>query len=127
MNNGIEAKSLDPPPGLQGLREEAFQTQPNSHSHGWGKGGEGERSLHTSAEVTLSLSEGLLCVCPCRERLPGSSGSWTQGEGPELGGGGADAKQNRMLMSEGLAGTQLKSCSLFLKIKRLSLLFWILP
>lgn len=36
-------------------------------------------------------------------------------------------EQDRVLMSEGQAGTQLENHSLFLKIKRLSLPFWILP
>ena len=70
-NNGIEAKSLGPP-GLHGLRVEAFRQSPTVLPMDGARVGKGKRSLHISAEVTLSLSKGLFCVCPCKECLPGS-------------------------------------------------------
>ena len=54
-------------------------------------------------------------------------------KGPDIEGGGRetgrgwDEGRDRILMSEGQAGTQLESCSLFLKMKHLSLPFRILP
>lgn len=58
-------------------------------------------------------------------QAPKGAASW--GGGTETARGWVEAGQNRILVSEGEAGTQLESCSLFLKIKHSTLLFWILP
>ena len=54
-------------------------------------------------------------------------GAGRESGGEEVGHGWVEAGQDRVLMSEGQAGTQLENHSLFLKIKCLSLPFWILP
>ena len=54
-------------------------------------------------------------------------GAGREGGGGEVGRGWVEAGQNRVLMSEAQAGTQLENHSLFLKIKCLILPFWILP
>lgn len=58
-------------------------------------------------------------------QVPKGAAGW--GGGTDTAGGWVEAGQNRTLASEGEAGTQLESCSLFLKIKHSTLLFWIFP
>lgn len=66
-------------------------------------------------------------MCPGNKLSQAPKGSGRRGGGTEIGGGCVEAAKDRILMSEGEAGTQLESCSVFLKIKHLTLLFWILP
>ena len=50
-------------------------------------------------------------------------GAGREGGGGEVGRGWVEAGQNRVLMSEAQAGTQLENHSLFLKIKCLNIKF----
>lgn len=104
---------------------EALRVQSLFPWTGQGSGKE-KRSLHFSSSLILFLLKRLFCLWPWRQAPPRLLRELVDRE-EEIGGGWAEAGQNRILMSEGEAGAQLESCSLFLKIKVWPCFFGIFP